>query len=83
MPWYMWVWGVISTLGGIGLCFLGLAGFLAARDHIKTRSAEDRLQARLSRTKTELYWAKEEIAKLKRDNLELTKGANEYGRISP
>lgn len=77
MSWYIWVWGVLSTLAALAWIAVGVQAF-----------AEEYKEARQKKRARELYGNSLIDAELKIDRLtqelrEARKGANEFGRISP
>lgn len=83
MPWYFWVWGIVSTIGCLGLVLIAILATLEVRDHLRGRTVERRLLNRVYRLENDNAALKNKNRKLERDVAELTKGRNEYGCISP
>lgn len=70
MPWYVWVWGVVSTLGT--LCLIALCAEVIY-DLIQRRKPMGRKVADLERRN----------AQLRAELSEIRKGQNEWGKITP
>lgn len=74
MTWYFWVWGAISTLGGLAIAALCAVGAWDIYERRRKGTAEveetiHKLRLKVERLETQLALAK-------RDN-------NEWGKISP
>lgn len=82
MAWYEWVWGVTSTL--CILVVVGLSGLtfyteIWERRQSRWKAKNDEIRQLRSRVEMlEMVYER-----IKVENIELKKGTNEYGRISP
>ena len=72
MPWYVWIWGAVTTAGMGIWALLGVVALEDQLDKRKTRKQQPRV------VDLEL-----KVMDLERALKETRKGANEFGRISP
>lgn len=83
LPWYIWVWGIASTLALLVVIVLGIVGILY---YLETRKAKEQiLELRAEIRGLENKWKEEKVvtSTLKAQLQEVRKGQNEFGRISP
>lgn len=74
MPWYYWVWGGVSTLGGLTLAALCV---VAGWDIIERRKqGAEAVEETIRKLRVKCERLETQLALAKRDN-------NEWGKISP
>lgn len=82
MTWYEWIWGVTSTL-----CVLVVVGLAGVAFYVEVwEKRRERWKAKndeLNTYKARVLRLELTVERLRVENIELKKGTNEYGRISP
>lgn len=83
MTWYIWTWGIISSVAcGVWIA-AGLAWWAEWRSERKFRENDLERQREIDTLRGRIISREMEIERLKRHVSEAKKGQNEFGRISP